>query len=101
MRLLLTLAGLLLAIGAQAADPRLDGLAQIARNSCVRGGNTGPGAPKNLKLVPQYCACVTQHYFDHLPKQEVDQLMDSGQSDAIDQHQDERMARARAACQRG
>jgi hypothetical protein len=97
----LAAAGLLAATSVQAADPRLDGLKQIERNICVRGGNTGPGAPKNLKLVPQYCTCVAQHYFDHLPQQEVEQLMGSGQSASIDQHKDERMAQARAACQRG
>jgi hypothetical protein len=98
---LLVAASLLAATTVQAADQRLDGLKQIERNICVRGGNTAPGAPKNLKLVPQYCTCVAQHYFDHLPTPEVDQLMGSGQSDSIDQHKDERMAQARAACQRG
>jgi hypothetical protein len=44
---------------------------------------------------------VAEHYFGHLPGQEVEQLMGSGQSESIDQHKDERMAQARTACQRG
>ncbi|KQV79032.1 hypothetical protein ASD15_20400 [Massilia sp. Root351] len=82
-----------------AADPRLDGIKQIERSACVRLGNTGPGAPKNLKLVPKYCACVAKAYWDNIPKAEVDELMNNGQSAAVDQRKDQRMAAARAACQ--
>lgn len=83
-----------------AADPRLDGLKLVERSACVRAGNTGPGAPKNLKLVPKYCECVAGAYWDNLPKDEVEQLMSNGQSEAIDRRKAERMARARDACQR-
>ncbi len=86
--------------GPPRADPRLDGVKQIEKNVCVRGGNTAPGAPKNLKLVPQYCTCVAATYWDQVPKDEVEQLLDSGQSKRIDQHKDERMAQAKAACRR-
>lgn len=94
--------GALLALfagGAHAAsDPRLDGLKQVERSRCVRAGNTGPGAPKNLKLVPKYCECVAQHYYDNLPKDEVDQLLSAGQSADIDARRDVRLAQARTAC---
>ncbi|WP_377702816.1 hypothetical protein [Pseudoduganella sp. UC29_71] len=104
MRLTFLLAALLAAAHAAAApapaaDPRLDGLKQVERSACIRHGNTGPGAPKNLKLVPKYCDCVAKSYWDHIPKAEVDEVMNSGQSAATDQHKDERMAAARAACQ--
>lgn len=88
------------ALAAPAPDPRLDGLKQVERSACVRAGNTGPGAPKNLKLVPKYCACVAATYWDTLPKEEVEQLMSAGQSDSMDRRKAERMARARDACQR-
>lgn len=88
------------ALAAPASDPRLDGLKQVERSACVRAGNTGPGAPKNLKLVPKYCECVAAIYWDTLPKEEVEQLMSSGQSDAMDRRKAERMGRARDACQR-
>ncbi|MRV75861.1 hypothetical protein GJ700_29530 [Duganella sp. FT92W] len=85
--------------GAQAAsDPRLDGLRQVERSRCVRAGNTGPGAPKNLKLVPKYCECVAKTYYDNLPKEEVDQLLSAGQSAAVDEQREARMAQARTAC---
>ena len=84
---------------APAADPRLDGIKQIERTACVRLGNTGPGAPRNLKLVPKYCECVASTYWDAIPKAEVDEVMNNGQSAAVDQHKDQRMAAARAACQ--
>jgi hypothetical protein len=82
-----------------AADPRLDGIKQIERNACVRLGNTGPGAPRNLKLAPQYCECVARTYWDHIPKAEIDEVMNNGQSAAVDQRREQRMAEARAACQ--
>jgi hypothetical protein len=82
-----------------AADPRLDGIKQIERSACVRLGNTGPGAPKNLKLVPKYCECVAKAYWDNIPKAEIDEVMNNGQSAAVDKHKDGRMAEARAACQ--
>lgn len=82
-----------------AADPRLDGIKQIERNACVRLGNTGPGAPKNLKLAPKYCECVARTYWDNIPKTEVDEVMNNGQSAAVDKRREERMAEARAACQ--
>lgn len=100
----LIVAGTLLALlnpAAQAApDPRLDGIKIIERNVCVRGGNTGPGAPKNLKLVPKYCECVANVYYDNLPKDEVEQLMNTGQSADIDERKEVRMAQARTACRR-
>ena len=89
----------LFAIGAHAApDPRLDGLKQVERSRCLRGGNTGPGAPKNLKLVPKYCECVARHYYDNLPKEEVDELLSAGQSAEIDARREVRIAQARTAC---
>jgi hypothetical protein len=89
----------LLAAGAQAAsDSRLDGLKRVERSRCERAGNTGPGAPKNLKLVPKYCECVANNYYDNLPKDEVDQLLSAGQSAAIDERREVRMAQARTAC---
>jgi len=89
----------LLVCSAQAAsDPRLDGLRQVERSRCIRAGNTGPGAPKNLKLVPKYCECVAKTYYDNLPKEEVDQLLSAGQSAAVDERRDVRMAQARTAC---
>lgn len=89
----------LFAIGAHAAsDPRLDGLKQVERSHCIRGGNTGPGAPKNLKLVPKYCECVAKNYYDSLPKEEVDQLLSAGQSADVDARREVRMAQARTAC---
>lgn len=89
----------LFAIGAQAApDRRLDGLKQIERNRCLLQGNTGPGAPKNLKLVPKYCECVANNYYDGLPKDEVDELLSAGQSADIDTRKEVRMAQARTAC---
>jgi hypothetical protein len=101
---MVAIAGLALALaaaGAQAAsDPRLDGLKRVTRSMCLRAGNTGPGAPKNLKLVPKYCECVADQYYDHLPKEEVDQLLSDGQSAAIDERKEVRMAQARTACKR-
>jgi hypothetical protein len=89
----------LFATGARAAsDPRLDGLKQVERSRCLRAGNTGPGAPKNLKLVPKYCECVAKNYYDGLPKEEVDQLLSAGQSAAVDERREVRMAQARTAC---
>lgn len=79
-------------------DPRLDGVKQIERGACQRLGNTGPGAPRNLKLVPQYCDCVARTYWDNLPKAEVDEVMDSGQSAAMDKRRTERLSAARDAC---
>lgn len=87
------------AASAPAANPRLDGVKQIERNACVRAGNTGPGAPRNLKLVPKYCECVSSHYWNGVPQAEVDELMNNGQSAAIDRKKDERLAAARSACQ--
>ncbi len=81
-----------------APDRRLDGLKQVERSRCLRAGNTGPGAPKNLKLVPKYCECVANNYYDGLPKEEVEQLLNAGQSDAIDERREVRMAQARTAC---
>ena len=97
------LAALLLPAAAFAAtatpDPRLDGVKQIERGACQRLGNTGPGAPRNLKLVPRYCDCVARTYWDNLPKAEVDEVMDSGQSAAMDKRRGERLSAARDACQ--
>lgn len=90
----------LAALAAPAPDPRLDGLKQVERSACVRAGNTGPGAPKNLKLVPKYCECVAAAYWDTLPREEVEELMSSGQSGAMERRKAERMGRARDACQR-
>lgn len=99
VRYAMLLALALYAAGAGAApDPRLDGMKQVERSRCLRAGNTGPGAPKNLKLVPRYCECVATHYYDNLPKEEVDQLLSAGQSAAIDERRDVRMAQARTAC---
>ena len=81
-----------------AADPRLDGIKQIERTACIRLGNTGPGAPKNLKLAPKYCECVARTYWDNIPKAEIDEVMNNGQSAAVDKRREERMADARAAC---
>jgi hypothetical protein len=81
-----------------APDHRLDGLKSLERNRCVRAGNTGPGAPKNLKLVPKYCECVANVYYDNLPKEEVNQLLNDGQSAAIDERKEVRLAQARTAC---
>ncbi|SFU47692.1 hypothetical protein [Pseudoduganella namucuonensis] len=89
-----------LAAPAPAPDPRLDGLKQVERSACVRAGNTGPGAPKNLKLVPKYCECVAAAYWDTLPREEVEELMSSGRSEAMERRKAERMGRARDACQR-
>ncbi|GAB2860905.1 hypothetical protein GCM10027277_31930 [Pseudoduganella ginsengisoli] len=89
----------LLAAAAHAAsDPRLDGLKRVERSRCERAGNTGPGAPKNLKLVPKYCECVANNYYDNLPKEEVDQLLSAGQSESIDERREVRLAQARTAC---
>ncbi|KQW90205.1 hypothetical protein ASC94_20990 [Massilia sp. Root418] len=84
---------------APAADPRLDGVKQVERSACIRQGNTGPGAPRNLKLVPKYCECVARTYWDGIPKAEVDEVMNNGQSAAVDRQKGERMDAARAACQ--
>ena len=84
---------------APTADPRLEGLKQVERSACIRLGNTGPGAPRNVKLVPKYCECVAKAYWDNIPKAEIDEVMDSGQSAAVDQHKGQRMTAARAACQ--
>lgn len=95
--------GALLALFAAAAqaepDPRLDGLKQVERSHCIRKGNTGPGAPKNLRLVPKYCECVAKNYYDSLPKDEVDQLLSAGQSADVDARREVRLAQARTACQ--
>lgn len=109
MRLPLYLAALLVpaAIAATAApvtpapasDPRLDGMRQIERSVCVRMGNTGPGAPRNLKFVPKYCDCVAKAYWDNIPKPEVEELMNAGQSAAMDKQKAERMTAARDSCQ--
>jgi len=93
-----TFAAFAAAAPAPAADPRLDGIKQIERNACVRQGNTGPGAPRNLKLAPKYCECVARTYWDNIPKAEIDEVMNNGQSAAVDKRRDERMADARAAC---
>lgn len=82
-----------------AADPRLDGMKQIERSACVRLGNTGPGAPKNLKFVPKYCDCVAKAYWDNIPKAEVEDLMNTGQSAELDKRRAERLAAARDSCQ--
>lgn len=94
----LLLAGL--CSGAALADERLDGLKQTDTNICMRGGNTAPGAPKNLKLVRGYCTCVVDTYWAQVSKAEVEQLMSSGYAPAIDRRKDERMATASAACRR-
>lgn len=86
--------------GAARADERLDGLKRTDVNTCVRGGNTAPGAPRNLKLVPAYCVCVVEHYWGQVSKGEVEQMMSSGYAPSIDERKDGRMAKARAACQR-
>jgi hypothetical protein len=108
MRLPILLAVLLACASAVAApakpaapgpDPRLDGMKQIERSACVRMGNTGPGAPKNLKFVPKYCDCVAQAYWDNLPKPEIEELMNSGQSAAMDRQKAPRMGAARDSCQ--
>ncbi|CAN7662506.1 hypothetical protein LJR289_005116 [Pseudoduganella sp. LjRoot289] len=82
-----------------ATDARLDGMKQIERSACLRLGNTGPGAPKNLKFVPKYCECVAKAYWDNIPKAEVEDLMNTGQSAAMDQNRVARMAAARDSCQ--
>lgn len=84
---------------APVSDPRLDGMRQIERSACVRMGNTGPGAPRNLKFVPKYCDCVAKAYWDNIPKPEIEELMNSGQSAAMDRHKADRMNAARASCQ--
>ncbi len=84
---------------AAATDPRLDGMKQIERSACTRLGNTGPGAPRNLKFVPKYCDCVAKAYWDNIPKAEVEELMNTGQSAGVDQHKAQRMAAARDSCQ--
>lgn len=94
----LLLAGL--CAGAAQADERLDGLKKTDINVCMRGGNTAPGAPKNLKLVRGYCKCVVTSYWEQVSKKEVDQMMSSGYAPSIDERKEERMAKAKAACQR-
>lgn len=89
-----------LCAGPALADERLVGLKKTEVNVCVRGGNTGPGAPKNLKLVRGYCECVVENYWGQVTKAEVEQMMSSGYAPSIDERKDGRLAKARAACQR-
>jgi len=81
-------------------DERIAPMKLMTVKACARGGNTAPGAPRNLKLVPDYCACVGEKYWQSVPQTEVDQLFSSGQSSAMEQREAERLVQARAACKR-
>lgn len=82
------------------AEDRLDDLKKINTEMCIRAGAHVAGAPSDAKLTEPYCNCVTQAYWESVPKSEVAELMAGGSSLGIRTNQKARMDAAKSACKK-
>lgn len=82
------------------ADERLDGLKKMNTDICMQIGAEAAGAPAEGKLTAPYCNCVTNAYWDSVPKSEVQQLMTDGQSPGIGANLKARMEAAKKMCKK-
>lgn len=92
--------GLVLLANNAMADDRLEGLKKMNTDLCIRAGAHVAGAPSDAKLTVPYCNCVTQTYWDSVPKSEVEELMTGGRSPSIGANLKPRMDAARSVCKK-
>jgi hypothetical protein len=82
------------------ADDRINGLKKVNTDMCIRFGVNMPDAPKDAKLVPGYCNCVSDTYWASVPKAESDELLSTGTSARVQQNLTARMNAAQVACKK-
>lgn len=82
------------------ADERLEGLKKINTDFCKRAGTHLPDAPKDAAQVEPYCHCVSDSYWESVPKSEVDELLGKGTSPAIQANLKPRMKAAQLGCKK-
>ena len=92
--------GLVLLTGNAMADDRFDGLKKMNTDLCISAGTHIDGAPKDAKLVKPYCNCVTESYWDSVPKSEIQELLTAGTSKGIRDNLQKRMDAAKALCRK-
>lgn len=100
MRILAAVLGLALLSGNAVADDRFDGLKKMNTDMCITAGGQIDAHPKDPKLVKPFCNCLTETYWDSVPKADVKELLTTGNSIGIQNNIEKRMDAATAVCKK-
>lgn len=87
-------------MGAAKADDMLANLKAANIEACMKAGVHPKDAPKKAELVEPYCKCVTDAYWDSVPKASINQLITEHHSPDVADNYRPRMAAAKAVCKK-
>lgn len=95
MRLLIAVFGCLSLVSSFAfAQLTLETLKKGNTDFCIEAGTKMPGAPKDTKQIKPYCSCVSDVYWDSVPKKDFEDFIKEQSSDGDDHDAGDRIAEA-------